>query len=254
MTWTILDGQGMPSDRACIPANDPAVTLGWSVFETLQLPGADVDVHLDRLAASCEAGLIAMPDRAQLRAEVALAASHIPEGARIRITLTGGGRRIVSVEAIDPLRRHQPIRAVRGPHRTEPVLGGSVKHGSRLPWVVAVHHSGVDDVLMVDAEGHFTEGTMCGILAVVGGELFTAPADGRILASTTVAAIVRRAEALGIPVHRMGPSAKGPWDGLYVASATRDIAPVVELDGVALPVWDPIGRRLRGQPLRDFGT
>ncbi|HMV65890.1 MAG TPA: aminotransferase class IV, partial [Myxococcota bacterium] len=137
-----------------------------------------------------------------------------------------------------------PVRAARGPHRDEPFLGGRPKHSSRAPWAVAVARSGVDDVLLVDASGRFTEGTTCGILAVLDGVLWTAPDDGRILPSTTVIDVVRRAEALGVPVRREGPPADGPWDGLYVASATRDLAPVVELDGAALPGWEPVGRRI----------
>ena len=249
MSWTVLDGVGGPSDEARIPADDPAVTLGWSVFHTLALPGADVELHLDRLERSSRAGHVPFPPREALRREIAEVGERVRgPGARVRITLTGGGHRIVRGESIDPSRRHGPLRAVRGPHRDEPVLGGAVKHGSRLPWIVAVRESGADEVLMVDDEGRFTEGTTCGVLAVVDGVLYTAPFDGRILESTTVTDILARAERLGVPVRREGPPAEGPWDALYVASATRDLAPVVELDGTALAAWDPVGRALAGLP------
>lgn len=98
---------------------------------------------------------------------------------------------------------------------------------------------------MVDSEGRFTEGTSCGILAVIDGELWTAPHDHRILPSVTTSRVVDRALALGIVVHRRGPPSIGPWDALYVASTTRDLAPVVELDGQRLSGWDPVGRRLK---------
>ena len=132
---------------------------------------------------------------------------------------------------------------MRGPHREDPFLGGRVKHGSRLPWVIAVKRSGVDEVLLVE-DGRFVEGTTSGVLAVVDGTLVTAPDDGAALVSTTVARILERAERLGVPVRRERVDAQGPWDGLYIASATRDLAPVVELDGEPLPGWDPVGRRL----------
>jgi len=47
-------------------------------------------------------------------------------------------------------------------------------------------------------------------------------------------------------VRRVGPDAGDPsaWDALYIASATRHLAPVVSLDGEALPGWDPVGRLL----------
>ena len=96
----------------------------------------------------------------------------------------------------------------------------------------------------MDDEGRFTEGTTCAIVAIQDGVLYTAPHDGRILPSTTLIALLDRAEALGIACVRRGPLAEGPWDALYVASTTRKLAPVIELDGVALSVWDPVGRRL----------
>lgn len=245
--WAFVDGVGMPLAEARIPVDDPAVTLGWSVFETLTTRGGvgvRLEAHLDRLAASCRGACLVMPDREDIRREVAALA--VRDDVRIRVTITGGGRRIVTAEPVDPARAHQPVRAVRGAHRDEPVLGGEVKHGSRAAWIVAVKRSGVDEVLLVDDAGCFTEATTAAILAVIGGVVWTAPHDGRILESTTCVDVLERAARLGIPVRREGPPAGGGWQGLYVASATRDLAPVIELDGVALPVWDPIGRALTG--------
>ncbi len=244
MTWTILDGVGMPSEQARIPADDPAVTLGWSVFETLGYPGADLDLHLARLAHGCTATHIQPPSFETLRGEIRRVGERFAHGARIRITLTGGGHRLVRGEALDLSRRHRPVRAVRGPYCHEPFLGGAVKHGSRLPWVIALRESGVDEVLLVDDDGFFREGTTSGILAVIGGVLYTAPEDGSILASTTVTGLVAHAVELGIPVVRERIASAGPWDALYIASATRNLAPVVELDGVALPGFDPVGQKL----------
>lgn len=244
----LLDGVRMALEQACLPVTDPAVTTGWSVFETLRSrPDGSlrkVPEHLERLRKSCVETGIELPDPELLVAEITTAAASVVGEARIRVTLSGSGRRIVTAQPLDPERMHQPVRAVRGHFRHEPYLGGSVKHGSRAPWVAAVKRSGADEVLMVDGAGHFTEGTTAAILAVVDGILWTAPHDGRILESTTCVEILERAEALGIPIRREGPPASGPWDGLYIASTTRDLAPVVELDGQALSGWDPVGRRL----------
>ena len=64
----------------------------------------------------------------------------------------------------------------------------------------------------------------------------------RLLA--TLERLLGHAEALGLEVVREGPLARGPWDALYVASTTRSLAPVAELDGEPLPTWDPVGRAL----------
>ncbi len=247
--WAIVDGEAVvPLEEARLPVTDPGFTLGWTVFETLVARGdvpSSLDEHLDRLARSCEAACITMPSRAALESEVRRVAARVEGPARVRITLTGGGRRVVQAGPLPTGRRWGPVRAARGVHRDEPYLAGAVKHGSRAPWVVALQRSGMDEVLLVDADGRFTEGTTCGVLAVVDGVLYTAPHDGRILPSTTINDLLARAARLGVPVRREGPPASGPWDGLYIASVTRDIAPVVALDGEALSGWDPVGERLR---------
>lgn len=245
MGWAIVDGRIVPLSEACVPADDPAVTLGWSVFETLVARGGRPErlaEHLARLRRSAEAAALGMPPAEALEREVAELAARVGD-ARVRVTLTGGGRRLVTAVPLEEGRRHRPVRAKRGAHRDEPFLGGSVKHGSRAPWAVAVARSGVDEILLV-SEGRLLEATSAAILAVVDGVLWTAPHDGRILESTTCLGLLDRAAALGIPVRREAPLARGPWDGLYVASVTRHLAPVVELDGEALPGWEEVGRRL----------
>lgn len=247
--WAMVNGGPMvPLEEATVPAADVGFTHGWTVFETLVADGgppASFHEHMDRLQHSCEATYIPMPSREMLYAEVADLAARVGGVARVRITLTRGGHRVVQGVPLPTGRRHGPVRAVRGVHRDEPFLGGAVKHGSRAPWMVAVERSGKDEVLLVDDRDRFTEGTSCGILAVVGGVLWTAPHDGRILPSTTVNDVIARAARAGVPVRREGPPAHGPWDALYVASVSRDLAPVVELDGEPLPEWDPVGERLR---------
>lgn len=247
--WGSVDGRIVPLAEACVPATDPAVTQGWSVFETAEVRHGRVPLlerHLERLEDSAAAALVPLPPRATLAGWMeALAARHGGAG-RLRLTASASGLVVLTVVDLPPSRRGGAVRCVRGPHVDEPFLGGSVKHGSRAPWAVAVKRSGVDDVLRVDADGRFTESTMAAIVAVIDGTLWTAPHDGRILPSTTVLELLDRARALGIPVRLEGPPAAGPWDGLYLASATRWLAPVVALDGVALPGWEPVGRRLAG--------
>lgn len=245
--WAILDGVLAPLDETRLPVTDPALTVGWSVFETLGVQDGEpnrLDAHLRRLFTSCDGAEIPCPDEARLRAQVAELVAVAPAEARVRITVTGGGRCLLTAVPMPVGRAGKPVRAVRGAHRDEPFLAGRIKHSSRAPWVVAVRRSGADEVLLVDENGRFTEGTTSAIVAVVDGVIWTAPDDGRILASTTLAGLLKRAEALRIPVRRRGAPAVGPWDGLYIASATRRLAPVVALDDEALPGWEPVGRRL----------
>jgi len=199
---------------------------------------------MERLVQSCRGAHIPQPDLALVQSEIDIACTHVDGVTHVRIMITGDGRRVITAIPADMSRLHAPVRAHRGPHRDEPFLGGSIKHGSRAPWVVAVMEAQVDEVLLVDDDQRFTEGTRSSIFAVIEGVLWTAPHDGRILRSTTALEILAAAQALGIPVRREGPPAKGSWDALYIASTTRNLAPVIEIDGAPLPAWDPIGKAL----------
>lgn len=246
--WAMIDGVESPIEAARIPFTDLGFLRGYTVFETLLARDGEpiqLELHLARLEHSSRAALIDCPPRDLLVNEMRSVLSRVPGTVRLRVTLTGSGRRIVTAEPLDlELRWRAPVRAVSGLHHDEPVLGGGVKHSSRIAWVVALRRSGAEEVLLVDADGRFTEATTAAILAVVDGRLYTAPKDGRILASTVCTAVVERAHELGIEVVHRGASASGGWDALYLASATRGLAPVCELDGVALPTWDPVGLRL----------
>jgi branched-subunit amino acid aminotransferase/4-amino-4-deoxychorismate lyase len=246
--FAIVEGALVPLDQAAIPVTDVQVTHGLGVYETLSSE-ADPGPNLARLAESARAIGVAMPDEATLRAEIARVCEAVGGPSWVRVNLTGDARRLVWATPAEPERRHQPARCARAPHQDSPLMPGSVKSRSRGPWLVELRRQGVDELLFVDVAGRFTEGTSCAVLAVIGGAIHTAPWDGRILRSTTLERLLERAEALGIPVHRLGPPAgargeEQPWDALYVASTTRGIAPVSEIDGKRLSMWEPVGRAL----------
>jgi branched-subunit amino acid aminotransferase/4-amino-4-deoxychorismate lyase len=241
----LIDGRPVPLAQAAIPLTDSATTHGLAVYETLEVgPGTDPGENLDRLAQSARFCGIMMPEDALLRSEIEAVRASVGPEAWIRITLTGDHHRYVWAVPVDPSRRFAPVRCARGPHVDHPLLPGWVKHRSRAAWMAAVRKQEVDELLLVDADGRFTEGSSCAVLAVVDGALWTAPWDGRILCSTTLARLLGHARALGIEVVREGARAVGPWQGLYIASTTRRLAPVAELDGEALPLWEPVGEAL----------
>lgn len=245
MGVAMVDGVLMPIEQAAIPVTDPGYALGATVFESTFADGRrDPGANLARLRESASAAGIDMPDEDLLRAEIEQVRLAMGGRAVIRIDLTGGGRRVVFGTPVDPTRFHRAIRAWRSPHLDHPLLPGFVKHRSRAPWWVEIRRRGVDELLFVDAGGRFTEGSSCGVLAVIDGRLWTAPWDGRILRSTTVERLLGHADALGIEVVRQGPPSHGGWDALYVASTTRSLAPVASLDGEELSQWEPVGRAL----------
>lgn len=245
--WASVNGTVTPISEAKVSVLDAGFTLGWTVFETLiGRNGAPLrlDRHLKRLEGSCHELAIACPDLPRLAAQVEDVAGRVGGDVRIRITVSGSGSCVVVGTVLDAGRRHREIRAVRGIWREDPYLPGSSKHGSRASWVVGLRKAKADEMLLVDSNKRFVEGTTSAVLAVIDGVLWTHPHDGRVLESTACTQIVQDAGALGIEVRHEAPPAYHRWDGLYIASVSRHIAPVVSLDGEALPGWDPVGRAL----------
>ena len=245
--FAIVEGITSALADATLPLTDPSISSGWSVFETLVVSDNDLPtswpMHVERLAQSCARAEIAKPHIATVQAEVLEVARRCGLPSRVRITITGAGRRVVVATPLDTSRKHRGVRAVTARHSPDPILGDA-KHSSRCGWVVARKRSGADEVIWVDQNGAMTEGTQSGVIAIREATLWTAPHDGSILESTTVHSILRRAQALGVPIRRERPTLLPRLDGLYIASVTRDIAPVLELDGKPLPGWEPIGRAI----------
>lgn len=84
--------------------------------------------------------------------------------------------------------------------------------------------------------GYVTEGAASNLFAVIDGELITPPKSNEILAGITRDVILELAATYGIP-HREDIIA---FEGLqsaseiWVTSSTREIVPVIELNGVAV--------------------
>jgi D-alanine transaminase len=84
--------------------------------------------------------------------------------------------------------------------------------------------------------GYVTEGAASNLFAVIDGELITPPKSNEILAGITRDVILELAAANGIPHHEDIIALEGLQNAseIWVTSSTREIVPVVELDGSAV--------------------
>ena len=234
-----------------VPGDDPGLLLGLTVFETLRTYGRTtfrLDAHLERLEASALAMEINLPKRAEITRQIEAVCS---ENVYIRYTVTAGGNVVLQVAPIDESRVGGPVTVARMDWVNPSSLPGGVKHGARASWVLAAQRAGVDEVLLVEPNGHILEANRSNVFGVVGGELRTPPLDGRQLAGVTRSALMEAAQRTGITVTETGLHMDDAFDEFYLASTLKELAPVVSVNGCPRSGWGPLGLRLH-QSFRDL--
>jgi len=193
---------------------DPALSLGWSVFETVGVSpsGAllELDLHLERLKRSAEWLGRRAPARAELEARLKRAAelaaleldpeATSPQLIALRYTLSVSGRdqishRLYSSDYIGSKLRVAPLLAPASPY-----LPRSVKHSCRAEWRAAARTFEVDEVLLCDERGELLEADQSSLCALHQGRLIYPPlSDGRRLKSVGLTRLLRCAAELGLP-------------------------------------------------------
>lgn len=236
---SLLNGHLAPALAA-----DPALLGGLAAYEALRTYRGEVFAlgeHLLRLQASAAWMGIPWPGEGALAAEIQAVVAPDLEAA-IVVMLTAENR-IVRANRLDEARVGAPLRLATLRWDPSPALPAWVKHTSRAAWLLAARRAGVDEVLLVAADGTWTETNRANLLAVRRGAVHVSPADGRALAGVTQAAFVAlaREAGLGVVEGALGP---GPWDELYATSTLKELAPIMEIDGAPAPGGGPVGARL----------
>ena len=101
--------------------------------------------------------------------------------------------------------------------------------------------------------GQVIEGAASNVFAVLNGVLVTPPKSHEILPGITRDVILELAQANGVPCREdsISLSALQSADEVWVASSTREIIPIVELDGVTVgggvpgPIWHKLDQLLQ---------
>jgi branched-chain amino acid aminotransferase len=164
---------------------------------------------------------------------------------RIRITLTGGPGPLGSSRGAHPattivaaaeLTPWDPTASVVvGPWlRNERSALAGVKSTSYAENVIALeyaHERGASETLFANTAGNLCEGTGTNVFVVIDGELLTPP-----LSSGCLAGVTRELVCEVVPVvERDLPISRLPEvDEAFLTSSTRDVQPIVSIDGRAL--------------------
>lgn len=234
---------------ARVSVMDHGFTVGDGVFETVKVtrlgPFA-LTRHLDRLVSSATRVSAALPDLAHVREAceqvVAANMAEVGELARLRITWTSGAAPLGSDRAdaaptlVIAMMRQQPwpeattaitIPWVRNPRS---IIAGakSTSYGENVVALVRAHDAGASEALLGTTDGRLCEGTGSNVFVVLDGEIVTPTLDTGCLAGITRQLVL---EWFGGIERDLPLEVLQEVDEVFITSSTRDVHPVIRVDG-----------------------
>ena len=256
-----LNGDMVAPEDAVVSVFDHGFTVGDGVFETLKVVGGRafaVRRHVERLHRSAQGLGIDVPltDASLRRVVDEVVAAAGLELARLRITLTAGvtplgsGRAggeptlVVAAGPLTPWEADTTAVSVPWPRNDRSPVAG-VKTTSYAENVVALAEArkvGATEAILPNTRGNLCEGTGSNVFVVLGGRLVTPPLMAGCLAGVTRALVLELlpdADEDDLPFAALAEA-----DEVLLTSTTRDVQPLRQLDGRALPGVDgPVARR-----------
>lgn len=267
MSIAYLNGRYLPLDEASLPITDRGTLFGDGVYEMIAVyDGAPrlLESHLDRLERSLSAIRITPP----------LARLDWQRLVRELIARNGGGHLSVYLQVTrgaaprdhafpdDPeptvFAMSKPLACEETQRLRQGVAavttqdlrwhGCHIKSVNLLPNVLARQHAreaGAHEAVLL-RDGVVNEGAASNVFVVMDGTLITPPLSAAILPGITRQLVLDLASQEGIPAREaeLPESLLRSADEIWLTSTTREVLPVVRLDG------DPVGT---GRPGPCFG-
>jgi branched-chain amino acid aminotransferase len=258
-----VNGTIAPADQAVVPVYDHGFVYGEGVYETLRTYNRVpflYDRHMRRLRQSSERLLLDVPfDDATLlkwidqTVEAAGDLGH-PGEAYIRILLTRGvgdlnydpkstpqpttviivkpfeppAARVfndgIRISLVDMLRNH--------PKSVNPLIKSNNLLNNALA-MQAAYRAGAEEALMCNFRGELTECSQANFFMVRDGAALTPKSEAGLLEGVTRAFIFELGRELGIDVREetLLPNDLESADEMFITSTTRELSPVVNVDG-----------------------
>ena len=270
-----VNGKIAPADQAVVPVYDHGFVYGEGVYETLRTYNRVpflYDRHMRRLRQSAERLLLDVPfdDATMLRwiDQTVEQAGELNE-AYIRILLTRGigdlnydpkstpkpttviivkpfeapAARVfndgIRISLVDMLRNH--------PQSVNPIIKSNNLLNNALA-MQAAYRSGAEEALMCNYRGELTECSQANFFLVRGGAALTPKSEAGLLEGVTRAFVLEIGREIGIEAREetLYPKDLETADEMFITSTTRELSPVVNVDGRAVGTGKPgpITRRL----------
>jgi branched-chain amino acid aminotransferase len=246
-----MNGELLPDDDARVSVFDHGLVVGDGVFETIKVatgvPFA-MTRHLVRLRRSALGLGLPEPDIEAIRdgALAVIAASGGPVLARLRVTVTGGVSPLGSERGNAPVTAivamaEQPLPAasvdvvtVPWPRNERGALSGlkTTSYGENVRALAYAAERGGGEAIFANTVGQLCEGTGTNVFVVRGGRLLTPPLSSGCLAGVTRALVIEWADA---EEADLSLDALAGAEEAFLSGTTRDVQPIRNVDGAALP-------------------
>ncbi len=231
-----VDGRISPTAEATVPVKDDGLYRGDGAFEVIRLyagrPFA-LGEHLDRLQRSATAIELEF-DRPVFEQEIDALLTEAGEvEGQLRLIVTRGGRRIAATEPIPP--HAATVRVATVTYSPTVILNGvkSLSYAANMQATRLAKAQGADEAVLVEPGGTVLEPPTAAIFWVSPqGKLRTPALDAGVLESITRDRLVKTldVEEGAWPVADLRAAEEA-----FLASTTREIQAVAEIDGRVLP-------------------
>ena len=251
-----------------LPFEAAAVAHGVGLFETMLVVrgrALQIDEHLVRMTASCDALGFPRPAPAAFRREIDLACSAVSaEQAALRCAwVAGGGADDASAWTLGATVGEVPrVTLARRELGRAITLDGSfvraLPHHKTTSYAVCVVGlkraiaSDADEALFVSRDGLILEGTSTNVFAVRGDTLVTAPLTDGVLPGIVRGWVLSAASRAGLAVEERAPSADELRGGAFLTSSLTTLAEMRVLDGLPCARPGEPYERLRELWRREF--
>ncbi len=234
-TLASVDGTILAPEDATISILDDGLLRGDGAFEVIKLYGHHpfrLDDHIARLGRSAAAIHLGF-DEAALRTEITalLADGGDPDGC-LRIVLTRGGRRLLTIEKVPDWPASASIALLT--LTPSEILAGvkSISYAANMHATRLAAERGADEAVYVDANGTVLEAPTSSIFwTTPDGALRTPSLDVGILDSITRDVVVA---TLDVEEGTFPKADLLAARAAFLASTTREIQPISAIDGTPL--------------------
>ncbi len=244
------------SEKQMVSPGQVGLLNGWGVFSTMRVSGGVIfayDRHFARMSRDAKLMRVPFPgDPEYLRSRLLrLIEANQAQNATLRVAVIrnkGGVFQAPNLDrefdvvafTSDLMNWGDGVKLMTVPHgrhaaareRGTKVLSWS----SNLYWYEESHAQGYDEVIFLNEHGEVSECTSANLFGVFGNQVWTPPLDSGCLPGVTRAILLEEIHVPGISVGEktLQPTDLFEADEVFITSTTRNLHPVLSIDGKAV--------------------